>query len=75
MATVAREFQVLPSVVARDLDSDPEMLSLECLSLLQYASAKALWDSDPKRARSEGSAVMEQVIDNDFALAAEQMEQ
>jgi hypothetical protein len=40
VAVVAEAFHVLPSVVARDLDEDPERLSLECLRLLNYAEAR-----------------------------------
>jgi len=31
-------------VVARDLDEDPEQLSMECLSFLSYAHAKSIFD-------------------------------
>jgi predicted RNA polymerase sigma factor len=44
VARVAKEFGVLPSVVARDLDEDPEQTSLVALHLLNYATAKAEYD-------------------------------
>ena len=48
---VAKEFGVLPSVAARDLDEDPERLSMIAVSLLAYSQAKSAWDAadgDPK---------------------------
>lgn len=39
MALVAESWGVLPSVAARDLDADPEQLSLVCIPLLEYARA------------------------------------
>ena len=77
IARVAETFHVLPSVVARDLDRDPERLSLICMSLLQYAEA---YDAE-KRAKSEddmkmwkGNKVMDMVIDTKFALRQERIE-
>ena len=48
IAMIADKFHALPSVVARDLDDDPEQLSLSCLSLLSYAQAKAIFDDAMK---------------------------
>lgn len=44
MAVIAEAFHVLPSTVARDLDDDPEQISLLCLPLLSYARAKHAFD-------------------------------
>ena len=67
---------MLPSVVARDLDEDPEQLSLVCYPLLQYAEAHAAY----RRASAvelkawRGSRLMDQVTENDFALRAREIE-
>jgi hypothetical protein len=67
---------VLPSVVARDLDEDPEQLSLVCFPLLQYAEAHSVY----RRANASelkawgGSRLMDQVTENDFALRAREIE-
>jgi hypothetical protein len=37
---------VLPSVVARELDDDPEHLAIICLQLTHYARAKVAFDND-----------------------------
>ena len=75
IACIAKEFGVLPSVVAKDLDDDPEQLSLECLKLLSYAEAKSVYDSGNKSMidAREDSPVMQEVIKNDFAMAEEKM--
>lgn len=64
----------MPSVVARDLDRDPEQLSLICLPLLRYAEAKAEFDhakDDKQLERWRGSSVMDAVKKNTFELAQE----
>ena len=48
VALIADKFHVLPAVVAHDLDSDPEQLSLSCLSFLSYANAKSIFDEAMK---------------------------
>lgn len=75
IACIAKEFGVLPSVVARDLDNDPEQLSLECLKLLSYAEAKSVYDSGNKHMidSRKDSPVMQEVEKNDFALAEEML--
>jgi len=50
IAVVAKEFGVLPTQAARDLDRDPDRLSFECIGLLRYAEAKHEYD----RASIEG---------------------
>ena len=76
IARIAETFSQLPSVVARDLDSDPERLSITCLSFLSYAEAYGA----EKRAKSaddlkawEGSKVMDDVIRNSFELRKEKV--
>jgi len=52
IANIADQFHVLPSVVARDLDEDPDQLSLRCMELLSYAQVKGAFDEakgDPKK--------------------------
>jgi hypothetical protein len=77
IARVAEAFHVLPSQVARDLDEDPEQLSLVCLSVLQYAEAH---DAE-KRSQGEddlkhwkGSKIMDMVIDTKLQLHKERFE-
>lgn len=74
-ATVGKEFGVLPSAVARDLDDDPEQLSLLCLPLLRYAEAWAAYRRANKAELKawRGSAMMRKVEEIDFAIAEEQM--
>jgi hypothetical protein len=36
---------VLPNVVAEDLDSDPDQLTLKCMTFLAYVKAKDALDS------------------------------
>ena len=69
-AVVAREFGVLPSAVARDLDEDPEQLSLLCLSLLRYAEAHAAYRRANKHELKAGrdSPMMRKVEETDAAL-------
>ena len=55
IATIAEHFHVLPSVVARDLDEDPDQLSLRCMELLTYAQVKRAYDDakgDPKKLKA-----------------------
>lgn len=77
IATVADRFHQLPSAVARDLDEDPEQLSLECVPLLHYAEAKSVYDRAKDKSELgawEDSPVMELQIDNYFQLAKEKRE-
>lgn len=75
VAVIAKEFHVLPSVVARDLDEDPERLSLVCLQLLRYAEAKDAWDSNNKdRIKAfSGSDMMKRVQEYEFDLVQKSM--
>jgi len=71
---VAETFHVLPTVVARDLDSDPEQMSLLCVSLLRYAEAKRAEEtakSEEELASWKGSEVMEKVLRNKYELHKE----
>jgi len=73
---VAEAFHVLPSVVARDLDRDPEQLSLICIPLLRYAEAKADFDrakDEKDLARWKGSKLMGSVKKNTFELRTERL--
>lgn len=77
IAIVAKEFGVLPSVVARDLDNDAEQLSLLCIEALRYSEAKRAFDSaeDEESLKSwKGSAVMAAVDRNAFDLRKEAIE-
>jgi len=67
---VAKEFGVLPSVVARDLDNDPEQLSYNLLPIGRYEEAyRAYRRADPKELKAwAGSEVMEAVEANDFLM-------
>ena len=69
---------MLPSVAARDLDDDPERLSLTALSLLAYSQAKSAYDAangdDKKLEHWKDSDVMRRVSDNTFAGMKEQMD-
>lgn len=76
IAVVADAFHQLPSVVARDLDDDPEQLSLVCLSLLQYAQAYRAYDTakgDIEKTAWKDSEIMSQVIQNAFDLHRERI--
>lgn len=66
---------MLPSVAARDFDEDPTQFSAFCLMLIRYSEAKDAWDSNNPKTHSawQGSRMFEQVKDNDFALAREEM--
>lgn len=71
IANVAETFHVLPSVAARDLDDDPERLSLLCISLLRYAEAHGAEERSKSKedlAPWKGSKIMELVLENKFAL-------
>lgn len=59
---------MLPSQVARDLDRDPERLTLVCLPMLGYADAFRAWKRGNKRELKHwsGSRLMEMVKNNDF---------
>lgn len=70
IARVAKEFGALPSVVARDLDEDPEQLSLLAVQVLGYGSAKAEYDAAQGDAQKlkhwKNSDLMDTVRDNTF---------
>ena len=53
IAVIAKAFHILPSVVARDLDNDPEQLSLACLPLLNYANRKDIFDQAVRRGNDD----------------------
>jgi hypothetical protein len=69
---------VLPTVAARDLDEDPERLSLVALSLLAYSQAKGAYDAargDEKKLEAwKDSNTMRRVKDNSFAAMKERMD-
>lgn len=75
VATVAREFGVLPSEAARAMDADPERLDLVCAELVQYAEAKAAYERiTDHKARDElvsRSKLAAEVEINTFAIAKE----
>jgi hypothetical protein len=74
VAIISREFGVLPSVAARDLDSDPRRLSIACIYLLQYAEAKGAFDAakDDKALEPwKGNKMMNEVRRNSRDLGLE----
>lgn len=75
---VAKEFGVLPSVAARDLDEDPERLSLIAVSLLAYSQAKSAYDAaegdDKKLEAWKGSETMAKVRENTFTFMKQRMD-
>jgi hypothetical protein len=75
---VAKEFGVLPSVAARDLDDDPERLSIIAMTLLAYHQAKSAYDAvdgdDKKLEPWKDSNVMRRVKDNTFAAMKERLD-
>lgn len=68
---VAREWGVLPSQAALDLDDDPEQLALACIPLLRYAQAHAAFKRANKTELKgwRGVPVMDEVEVNAFELA------
>ncbi len=80
IAQVAKEYHVLPAVAARDLDEDPEQLSLVCLSLLNYGVGYNVYRAANKRQiegfrkSPQGDRLMTLVQDIAFELTEEQME-
>jgi len=73
---VAETFHVLPSVAAKDLDDDPEYLSLLCLPLLRYAEAyhaERHAESEDALKPWKGNPVMEDVLRNKFELHKERV--
>ncbi len=74
IAVVAESFHQLPSVVARDLDEDPERLALACLPLLRYAEAFGAFKAAKDEQSLEhwkGSSTMDAVKVNAMKLSAE----
>ena len=69
VAVIAESFHVLPSEVARDLDEDPEQLSLLCIPLLKYAEAKRAFDAakDPKDLEPWRTSVMMALVKRNAA--------
>jgi len=76
VAVIADQFHVLPTIVARDLETDPEQLSKECQRLLSYAQAKRAFDAAEDSKDLEfwkGSKLMNAVEINTFALHKERI--
>lgn len=74
VASIAKEFGVLPSAVARDLDADPRQISKACLLLLRYAEAKSAFDSAKNEDALKawrGVKAMEEVRRNTKVLSIE----
>jgi hypothetical protein len=74
---VAKEFNVLPSVAARDLDEDPERLSMIAVSLLAYSQAKNAYDAANGNEKMleawKNSEAMATVRSNTFDLMKERI--
>lgn len=64
----AKEFGVLPSQVARDMERDPRRLTITCFPLLSYSRCKAEYDAykgdDKQLEHWKGSATLEAVKEN-----------
>ena len=75
IAQIADRFHALPSVVARELEDDPERLSAECLPLLAYADAYRAYQRNDKSEmkRWKFSTLMDLVIENDHAAVEEEL--
>jgi hypothetical protein len=76
VAVIAKEFGVLPSVVARDLDSDAELMALVCLDFLRYSEAKSVFDnaeSDEALKPWRGSEMMAMVKEHTFDIRGERL--
>jgi hypothetical protein len=76
VAVIAKEFGVLPSVVARDLDRDAELMSLVCLDFLRYSEAKAAFDGaedDNALKPWRGSEMMALVKEHTFEIRGERL--
>ena len=75
---IGKEFNVLPSVAAKDLDEDPERLSMTAVSLLAYSQAKSAYDAaegDSKKLEAwRDSETMAEVRDNTFAFMKNRMD-
>lgn len=66
---------MLPEIVAKQLDESPELLSLECVKLLQYAQAKRQFEGAKDKSQVDHSApFIAEVIENDMELAAEELD-
>jgi hypothetical protein len=68
VARVAERFHVLPSAVAKSLNSDPARIDLVCFGLLEYADALAAFRrANPAELKAwRGSPLMEAVTLNDM---------
>lgn len=73
---------MLPTIVARDLDNDPERLSASCRELLMYSRCKSAYASAStgKGAKDRlqrvtddwGPRLVERVTENEYALVEEE---
>lgn len=71
IAVIADQFHVTPFQAARDLDDDPERLSIICTQMLRYAEAKRAFDSAKKADDLKpwrDSLAMREVERNTFTL-------
>jgi len=79
VAVVAKEFGVLPTQAARDLDRDPDRLSFDCVGLLRYAEAKRAYDlagiegrdQEYMRKLKRAWPLVDDVEDNEFGILKE----
>lgn len=73
----AKAWGVTPFQAARELDEDPEVLNLICLSLLSYSEVKAQFDAAAgdmaKLKHLEGNDLLSQVRENAFRLRVERV--
>jgi len=77
VALIAKEFGVLPSLVVRDLEEDPEGSAIECLGFLRYAQAKSAFDeakSEKDLKPWKDSRMMDFVTKHTFDLKKERRE-
>lgn len=75
VAQIADRFHVLPSIVERDLDSDPDLTAMECVKLLAYGDLFHQWkgakDENTFLKQHNNSKAAQAVIENDFVIANE----
>lgn len=72
MSRICEEFHCLPATGERLLLDDPEQDALEILSLRAYARAKSAYDAvNGEIDKLEKTPLMDQVIQNDYALHKE----
>lgn len=75
IASIAQTFGLRPTIVAHDLDNDPEDLAVECLWAIRFGEAYFAYQrNDPNILKGwEGSRMMDLVKGEDFRRAQEEL--